>query len=162
MADTMIHETGVKGLAPADSIVKTVFFKASQETVWAFLTESEKLAQWFHRTDADLETGRDYALLIDRDDGSADKICWGKVLEMVPPSRLVYSFTFKGLKDVVTTVTWTLEEALGGTRLTLLHEGIAAAGPEALGFISSLDAGWDEHFSKLRPTIANLSEQPAS
>jgi len=140
-----------------DRITKTVFFKASRETVWSFLTESEKLGQWFHRTDADLETGRDYALLIDREDGTCDKICWGKVLEMTPPTRLVYSFTFKGLPDTVTTVTWTLEDALDGTRLTLVHEGLAAAGEEALGFATSLDAGWDEHFSKLRPVIAALA-----
>jgi len=153
MADTLaLDVTADKG-----TITKTVFFNASRETVWDFLTQSDKLAQWFHRTDADLKTGRDYALLIDHEDGSSDRICWGKVVDMQPPARLVYTFTFKGLRDAVTTVTWTLEEALGGTRLTLVHEGLAEAGDGALGFAASLDAGWDEHFSKLRPVIAALS-----
>ena len=148
---------GALGDMASDTLVKTVFFKASRETVWAFLTESDKLSQWFHRSDADLESGRDYSLLIDREDGAADKVCWGKVIDMTPPSRLVYSFTFSGLRDVVTTVTWTLEEALGGTRLTLVHEGIGQAGDGALGVVTSLDAGWDQHFSKLRPVINALS-----
>ena len=31
-----------------DSITKTVFLKAPRDTVWAFLTEKDKLARWFH------------------------------------------------------------------------------------------------------------------
>ena len=138
-----------------DTITKTVFFKAPRQTVWAFLTEKDKLAKWFHPARADLETGREYVLLADREDASAEPVCWGKVLEMEPPSRLVYTFTFKGLDDVTTTVTWILREAHGGTRLTLVHEGIGKAGVAALGLLTALDAGWDQHISKLRPAVAD-------
>ncbi|MEM7045758.1 MAG: SRPBCC domain-containing protein, partial [Pseudomonadota bacterium] len=68
-----------------------------------------------------------------------------------PPAKLTYSFTVKPLNGAMTTVTWTLDEMADGTRLTLLHEGVgAAAGDAALGLLSALDRGWDEHFGRLR------------
>lgn len=131
------------------TITKTVFFRATRETVWAFLTEKDKLAQWFHPAAADLVAGADYALL----GGDGAKVCWGGVEVMEPPTRLVTTFTAGPLDGAMTTVTWTLEEVLGGTRLTLVHEGLEAAGDGALGLATSLDAGWDEHFGKLRKAV---------
>ena len=70
---------------------------------------------------------------------------------MPASSILVYSFTIKPLAGAMTKVTWKLEEAHGGTMVTLTHEGIAeAAGAAALGLIMALDAGWDEHLARLR------------
>ena len=106
-------------------ITKTVFFAAAPETVWAFLTEKDKLAQWFHPADKDLKQGEDYTLL-DQHNGMT-RICWGTVMEMNAPHRLVYTFTVNPLKGALTTVTWTLEQAAEGTRLTLTHEGVEAA-----------------------------------
>lgn len=135
-------------------INKSVFFAASRETVWAFLTEKDKLAQWFHPAVSDLVENEDYALIHKEDDGSVTKQCWGTVLEMDKPSRLVYTFTIKPLGGAMTTVTWTLEEAHGGTKLSLEHEGIgAAAGEAAMGLLMALDAGWDKHFASLRSAI---------
>lgn len=137
------------------TITKTAFFAATRETVWSFLTEKEKLARWFHPPEADLADGQDYALMGKGQDGSEVKQCWGTVLQMDRPSRLVYSFTVKPLGGSMTTVTWTLEEAHGGTRLTLEHAGIgAAAGEAALGLLMALDKGWDEHLAKLRAAMA--------
>jgi len=132
-------------------ITKSIFFTASRETVWAFLTQKEKLALWFHPAEADLVKGQDYALIHTAEDGSVTKQCWGTVLEMDKPYRLVYTFTIKPLGGEMTTVTWTLEEAHGGTKLSLVHEGIgAAAGDAALGLLMALDTGWDKHLAALR------------
>lgn len=139
-----------------DAIInKSVFFAAPRETVWAFLTEKDKLAQWFHPAESDLRENQDYALIHKEDDGSITKQCWGTVLEMDKPSRLVYTFTIKPLGGAMTTVTWTLEEAHGGTKLSLEHEGIgAAAGEAAMGLLMALDAGWDKHIASLRSATA--------
>jgi len=135
-------------------ITKSVFFSATRETVWAFLTKKEKLALWFHPAEADLAENEDFAMTGKADDGSTMKICWGTVLEMDQPSRLVYTFTIKPLNSVFTTVIWTLEDVHGGTKLSVEHKGIsAAAGDGALGILMALDAGWDRHLGKLR-TIA--------
>jgi len=136
-------------------ITKSVFFAASRETVWAFLTEKDKLALWFHPAESDLAENQDYALIHKEDDGSTTKQCWGTVLEMDKPFRLVYTFTIKPLAGAMTTVTWTLEEAHGGTKLSLEHEGIgAAAGEAAMGLLMALDDGWDKHLASFRSAIA--------
>ena len=133
-----------------DSITKTVFLKAPKATVWAFLTEKDKLARWFHPAEDDLADGQDYALLGDSAEGGPVRQCWGTVQYWEPPTRLVYSFTVKPLNGAMTTVTWTLDEIDGGTRLTLLHEGVGVAGDAAFGLLTALDKGWDEHFGRLR------------
>ncbi len=137
------------------TLTKSVFFAVSREIVWAFLTEKEKLALWFHPAESDLAENQEYALIQEADDGSVTKICWGSVLKMEKPSCLVYSFTIKPLAGAMTTVTWTLEECCGGTKLSLTHEGIsAAAGDAAMGLLMALDEGWDKHLVSLRSVIA--------
>ena len=131
------------------TITKTVILAAPRQTVWEFLTRKDKLAAWFHEAEADLSEGDDYALITIGDDGEPVKQCWGTVLAMDPPSKLVWSFTVKPLNGVMTTVTWTLEEISGGTKLTLVHEGLDVAGA-SFGLMRALDAGWDQHFARLR------------
>lgn len=133
------------------TINKTIFYTASREVVWAFLTEKEKLAKWFHPANNDLVEGQDYAL-VDKDSGQ--KLCWGNVLEMDKPSKLVYTFTIIPLDGAMTTVTWTLDEIAGGTRLSLKHEGISeAAGEAAMGLLLALDKGWDDHLNSMRAVL---------
>ncbi len=133
-----------------DTITKTVFLKAPRETVWAFLTEKEKLATWFHPPEDDLAEGRDYALMGDERDGGRTRQCWGTVQHWDPPAKLVWSFTVKPLNGAMTTVTWLLDDVPGGTRLTLRHEGVGVAGEAALGLLTALDKGWDGFFARLR------------
>ncbi|MEO1016433.1 MAG: SRPBCC domain-containing protein [Pseudomonadota bacterium] len=135
------------------SITKTIFLNASRETVWAFLTEKEKLGHWFHPADADLAEGRDYALISGKEGDEPVKQCWGTVLEMQPPSRLRYSFTVKPLKGAMTDVVWTLESVPGGTKLTLVHSGLEVAGEGAFMLSSALDVGWDKHLGALRDAM---------
>lgn len=141
--------------AATTTIRKSVFFKASRETVWAFLTEKDKLAQWFHPPERDLAAGEDYALMRTGEDGSRSKLIWGRVVTMEAPEKLVYSFIIEPFNGAETIVTWILEEAVGGTRLSLIHEGVAdAAGAATMQMLLSLDAGWDEHLESLRKAAA--------
>ena len=136
------------------TINKSIFLNAPRETVWAYLTEKDKLGEWFFHGADDLVEGKPYALLGDPADADS-KMCWGDVLSAKKPSFLSYTFTIKPLGGAMTTVNWTLEEAAGGTRVTLSHEGIGeAAGDAAMGLLSALDEGWDKHFAKLRGAAA--------
>jgi uncharacterized protein YndB with AHSA1/START domain len=133
------------------TIVKTIFLKSDAEKVWGFLTDKDKLGEWFHPADSDLAVGSDYMLKGQADDGSEVRKCWGSVIESKRAEKLVYTFTIEPLGGAMTTVTWLLQEVHGGTRLTLQHEGIsAAAGDMALPLLMALDAGWDAHLSRLR------------
>lgn len=136
------------------TINKSIFLAASRETVWDYLTDKDKLGEWFHPAAENLVEGKPYALLGDPADSSS-KMCWGDVLSAKKPSFLSYSFTIKPMGGAMTTVSWTLEDAAGGTRVTLIHEGIGeAAGDAALGLLMALDEGWDKHFAKLRGIVA--------
>ena len=140
----------------SDVITKTVFFNASRETVWSFLTQKEKLAKWFHRSDDDLQEGQAYELYRIGDDGSRIRQIWGRVLSMDEPNRMECTFMVKPLGDAETKLTWILEEAAGGTRLSLTHEGIEeAAGEQTMRLLMAFDDGWDEHFDQLRKAVAD-------
>ena len=137
------------------TIIKTVFFNAPRETVWSFLTDKDKLGEWYHPAEQDLAEGEDYALSrVDENDRKIRQI-WGEVLEMDFPFKLVTTFCVDPFGGNETTVTWVLEEAAGGTRLHLTHEGIVeATGDAAMHLLKALDAGWDEHLGELRKKAA--------
>ena len=134
-------------------ITKSIFLKASRQTVWAFLTDGEKLGEWFYRCEGgDLQAGQDYVLMGKDDDGTPAKRCWGKVLEMDPPSKLVMTFSVAPLNGVMTNVTYMLEEVGAGTKLSLEHSGLEAAG-DVFGLVMALDSGWDKHFASMREAV---------
>lgn len=134
-------------------LVKTVFLKAPPEHVWKFLTEADCLAEWFHKGREDLREGGDWILESNSCGKEGESLLTGKVLEAKRPERLVHTFTHQWLKGVETTCTWTLESVSGGTILTLVHSGWEKA-EDAFGQAASHDAGWDEHFVRLRRVTA--------
>ncbi len=131
-------------------IVKTLFLKAPPEHVWKFLTEADRLALWFHRGGGDLKPSGDYVLETNTYGKDGEKLCWGKVLEMKEPERLVHTFTHDHLKGVETLCTWTLEAVKGGTILTLVHDGWEKYDENPFAMAADHDKGWDEHFLRLR------------
>lgn len=139
----------------ADStLVKTIFVAAPRETVWAFLTDKNKLGEWFHPAESNLVLGEEYALVGKTDADTTAKQCWGTVEHMEPPVSLRYSFTVKPFAGAMTTVSWLLEDVHGGTKLTLRHEGISeAAGDARVALLLALDKGWDEHLNSLRVVL---------
>ncbi len=148
-------------MSATDTITKTIFIKAPQDVVWEFLTKKDKLALWFHPAESDLQLDRDYALVEAGTDGEFRKLCWGQVLEMRPPSHMLWSFTVQPLQGAMTTVQWTLDTVPGGTRITLIHRGVSkAAGEAAMGLLMALDKGWDEHFSAMRTHFQTNANQP--
>ena len=137
------------------TITKTIFFKASRETVWAFLTNKDKLGEWYHPAEKNFVEGEDYALLQLDDNGARVPLITGRVLEMDAPIKLVTTFVIGPFQGNETTITWVLDEAAGGTRLLLTHEGIAeATGEAAMHLLTALDDGWDKHLADLRKVVA--------
>ncbi|MEM9009743.1 MAG: SRPBCC domain-containing protein [Pseudomonadota bacterium] len=126
-------------------LVKTIFLAAPPERVWAFLTEKRYLDRWYNTAEADLAPDAPYTLTKD-----GKPLVWGRVLRWDPPRELVTTFEVAPLDGAKTTVTWILEEAPGGTRVTLHHAGILAAGAVGAQMLAALDPGWDTHFVALR------------
>ncbi|SNZ06293.1 SRPBCC family protein [Cohaesibacter gelatinilyticus] len=143
------------------TITKTLFFEASPQTVWAFLTEKDKISQWFMPADVDMTVGQDYHLTSKNDDGTEECGCWGKVLSADPYTRLVQTFAVKPFREgAFSTLVWTLEELDGGTKLTLQHEGVVEAMEGAsLPIFMSLDKGWDGFFVNIRGILNASAEE---
>jgi uncharacterized protein YndB with AHSA1/START domain len=135
-------------------LVKTIFLKAPRAHVWTFLTQADRLALWFHQGEKDVAAGGEWALVTNSLGREGQRMCWGHVRVFEPPARLVHTFTHQGLAGVETTCTWELEEADGGTVLTLTHDGFERAGEGAFNKTSDHDKGWDEHFVRLRRVVS--------
>ena len=130
----------------SDTVLKkSIYLKAAPAQVWAYLTDPNKLAIWFHKPKTSLVEG-DYEMFGTE---SGDKLIWGKVLVSEPYSRLEYTFAIKPMGDQSSTVKWKLEEVPGGTNLSLRHEGLPQ-GAEAFGLTLALDKGWDDHLARMR------------
>lgn len=135
-------------------IIKTLYLKAPREHVWRYLTEKDKLATWFHEAGEDLRDGGPFALVSNSPGREGERLCWGDVIEFDPPAKLVHSFTHDHLKGAETRCEWRLESAEGGTILTLIHEGFEAYAGAPFPIAADHDAGWDEHFARLRRVVA--------
>jgi uncharacterized protein YndB with AHSA1/START domain len=120
------------------TIRKSVFLATTKETVWAHLTDATLLGKWFHPADSDLEEGKPFTLVSQKD---GDRMCWGSVEQASPHNYLKWAFTVGPLNGVMTTVEWTLESIAGGTRLSLVHAGVPEGG-DSFGLLNALDKGW--------------------
>ncbi|PHR62413.1 MAG: activator of HSP90 ATPase [Robiginitomaculum sp.] len=135
------------------NIIKTIFIKASPKEVFPYLVKSDLLAKWFHPAESDWAEGHPYALISTERPG--EKILWGDVMVMQPPEHVVYTFTHPFLEGHVTTVNIVLEACAGGTKLTLVHEGLGDGPADAMGLLSNHDKGWDKHMGSLREIFAD-------
>ncbi|MEP2533369.1 SRPBCC domain-containing protein [Shimia sp.] len=127
------------------TIRKSVFLSAPKPRVWEFLTKADLLKEWFHPANEDLAEGQDY-LLSSQNDG--ERMCWGKVEKADPHDYMKWSFTVGPLSGAMTTVEWRLEDAPGGTRLTLEHSGLPD-NADGYGLVMALDKGWHNFLSNL-------------
>lgn len=120
------------------TIRKSVFLATTKVNVWRHLTDAKLLGKWFHPADADLQEGKDFTLVSQKD---GDRMCWGSVQKASPHDYLKWAFTVGQLNGVMTTVEWTLESLAGGTRLSLVHAGLPEGG-DSFGLLNALDKGW--------------------
>ena len=132
-----------------ETISKSIYLPLPREAVWSWLIEPDKLAQWFHAPKDTLREGEDYAL-IGKDSGN--RLCWGTVEEMHPVDYMRWSFSVYPAPDTVGTVEWRLEDAPGGTKLSLKHSNLPESA-DGFELILSLDKGWHEHLLSLREAV---------
>lgn len=137
-----------------DTIIrKSIYLKADKEQVWAYLTDPDKLAIWFHKPASPLAEGEEYTMCGTE---SGEALMWGKVLKATPFDALEYTFTIAPMGNATSTVKWALEDVAGGTRLTLEHTGLPQ-GADAFGLTLALDKGWDDHIGRMRADMHNDS-----
>jgi len=130
-------------------IRKSIYLDATPRQVWPWLTDPEKLGQWFHKPPAPLVQGAPLELC---GSDSGDKLIWGKVQVLREPEYLEYTFTIKPMGAAVSLVKWWLDPVEGGTRLSLEHSGLPQ-GASGFGMVLALDKGWDGHIGQMREAI---------
>jgi len=131
-------------------VTRTLHINAHRSAVWAALTEPHLIAEWF----SDLAT-------IDLRVGGAGSLTWDRwgrrnlvVAEIDEPS--VFAFRWPHGVDLdpatapATLVRFTLEDADGGTRLTVVETGWEVFGDEAAAFSVENAGGWVEELDELQ------------
>ena len=128
--------------AQTEAIECKVQIAASKETVFSFWTDPEKMVRFQGLTAIlDPQPGGDYHA-----DLGSGMVMDGKFIEVRPYDRIVFSFGWEGHPVVPpgsTTVEISLEEADGGTLLTLRHSGL----PQGEGDIHV--GGWGHYLARL-------------
>jgi uncharacterized protein YndB with AHSA1/START domain len=106
------------------------------EHVWQALTNADAIAEWLMPNDFEPRIGHRFQFRTKPRPGF-DGVVNCEVLELVPPQRLVYTWTGGGLN---TKLVWTLRRTDEGTRLTLDHTGFS--GVRGLLISKILGSGW--------------------
>jgi len=127
-------------------ITREVFIKASPKTVYSYLTEQDKVAQWFGViNEIDGRPGGIFKV------GASDEfVVVGEFVETVPFEKVVFTWGgIDGLQPGETTVEIMLFEENDGTQLKLRHYNIPTQ-RAADGFAE----GWPNHAFPLLKLVA--------
>lgn len=135
-------------MATVPTYVYVTYIKATPEQVWHALTDADLTAAfWGHSNVSDWQAGSTWEHV--RVDGSGVVDVAGKVLESVPPERLVITFDSpeQDRKDP-SRVTFSLEPYKDIVRLTVEHENLET--PEDREAVSH---GWPAVFANLKSLL---------
>jgi uncharacterized protein YndB with AHSA1/START domain len=159
--------------APIAAVHVSRTFAAPRELVFRAWTEAEAVSQWFAppwlapHVEADLRVGGRYRITLRVPPTRRKAHVVGTFLEVAPPERLVYTFTWErlpvpafGMGD--STVTVEFREVGGATEVRLTHELLAKRRLRAFH-----RRGWERGMGRLarileRGSVAGLTEARAA
>ncbi|TRX62660.1 SRPBCC domain-containing protein [Fulvivirga sp. M361] len=136
-----------------DLIKKDHTYAHSIDRVWAAITDPAQITAWFIKANFKAEVGYDYTFQHEQ------TIIKGKVLEVSPVTKLVYTWNVSGTGDVETTVSWQLSPIPEGTHLTLEHSGISNYPEEGLAttMFDNFSKGWINCISELEKYLKEVA-----
>jgi uncharacterized protein YndB with AHSA1/START domain len=139
----------------AKSISHQLFFPHPPELVWEYLTTAELIAQWLMPNDFQPVVGHEFQFRTrPMPNLDFDGIVYCKVLEMVPPRKLSYSWKGgpgDGSITIDSVVHWNLSAKNNGTELSLEHTGFERM--ENATIVSLMDEGWLKNMKKIAELI---------
>ncbi len=131
-------------------IVKEAVYPHPMDDVWRAISDAAAISEWFIKADFEPRVGTDYTFTHEQ------TTITGKVLEVEPPSLLVYTWNVSGT-DAVTTVKWALAPEGAGTKLTIEHWGFEGFGENATKMFNVSTHGWDTVAIELEKYLAGAS-----
>jgi uncharacterized protein YndB with AHSA1/START domain len=135
-------------MAEPFTVRREVQIAAPPATVFAFLTDPEKILRWMG-TDAIVEPRFNGLYLVNV---TGEDIAQGRFTEVIPVHRLAYSFGWKGGEKVPpesSLIEIDLIEQDGGTQLRMTHSGL----PDA-ETCASHEQGWTHYLARLAVAAA--------
>src|SRR5437764_1432155 len=130
-------------------VEKQVVYPVGREEVWAAITRPEELSGWFGMEVVSLDL-RPAGRIVFKDSGGTSRRAL--VEEVEPPYRFVFRWLPAPVggpgHDPGSRVDFSLEEVPGGTALTVVEPPSLAMG-EAVSWMNSLGAQWDDRLSRL-------------
>jgi len=124
-----------------DSIVSEIHIAAPRQRVFQALTDAQQLRRWFSSPECpvklwemDARPGGRYRYATEKGtivvNGVSEFECHGEILELDPPSLLVYSWiaNWHDDKSRRTVVRWELTPDATGTQVRVIHSGLAQEG----------------------------------
>jgi uncharacterized protein (TIGR03086 family) len=129
------------------SFTKTAILPVPPDEAFALITEPERLRRWQTVSAVvDLRAGGEYRWTV-----TPGHVAAGTYREVEPGRRIVFGWGWEGnddLKPDASTVTVTVEPADGGSRVTLVHEGLTD------DQAASHAEGWNHYFERLERLAA--------
>jgi len=151
--------------ADAATITRTVRIEAPRELVWAALTTPDQIARWFGQT-ADFPGGVHL--------GATGTFGWTahgdfpvRIDAYDPTSHFAFTWGNQGeeiREDNSTTATFTLAEADGATRLTVVESGFDTLTPDAVARRAAMEdnaQGWNSELDELVAHVGALQHGSA-
>jgi len=140
----------VEPVAPIRLVIRT---PAPAEVAWAFLTDPERVEQWFTAASPVGEVGEPYVL--DFGEGS---VVQGAIVELEPGRRFAHRWAWLDAEPrQETLVTWIvrpLDE--GGSEIELVHEGWDEAGADDV-IRDDHEAYWSGYLDDLRDLLEDAA-----
>lgn len=126
------------------------------EKIWRALTQGPLIEEWLMANDFEPKVGHRFTLR------STPSPHWNGVLDcevltVEPVHRLSYTWNASGAEardGLKTVVTWTLQEADGGTMVRMEQSGFR---PQDAGNFQGANYGWQKFFAALQRVIGGLS-----
>jgi len=136
-----------KVAATRDIVVEDVV-PQPPEKVWKALTTAELIGRWLMPNDFEPVVGKRFTFKT-RPIGDWDGVVHCEVLEVVPQTRLVYSWKGSNLDSVVT---WTLQAEQGRTRVRMVHAGFRS--PDNDMAYNAMSPGWGRVLGRIAEIAA--------
>jgi uncharacterized protein YndB with AHSA1/START domain len=135
---------------PTEPLRNELRIAAPPEIVFPYFTDPARMTDWMG-----------VAALLDPRPGGTFRVepngrdvVVGEYVEVEPPHRVVFTWGFDGAAPGSTRVEVTLEPDGDGTRLTLLHHGLAGPLRDAHA------EGWAHYLGRLAPVAAGRPAEP--
>lgn len=165
--DARLIETGAERVSDVELVVRRVF-DAPARLIFRAWSEPELLMRWwvpksfgitFISCEADVRTGGTYRFVFGHRDFDQPMAFHGRYIDVVPPTRIVWTNEESGEAGSVSTLT--LEERDGQTHL-LIRDVYPSKEALDATIESGSTGGWSEQFATLETLLPELADAPAA